>query len=307
MTLLVVGDGCTNDDPSNCAEARGGIYNNTKSSQWVRKGFYMLNLETNLGMTSDSDRGEVGYDQLSIRTDQGGNVTLDQQVTAGVATKDFFVGSLGLSQLPINFTQPVDSRPSFISHLKNQSLIPSSSYGFTAGASYHNATASLTLGGYDSSRFVPNDVSFGLGTNAGKQLVVGLEKITYSDSDNTDEALLTEGILTLIDSTVPTIWLPLDACHAFEKAFGIVYDPIPNMYLVNDTVHDDLLKQNASITFQIANTLGSTDSVNITLPYASFDLELGYPFVNKSTKYFPLRIAADNTQYTLGRTFLQEA
>ena len=259
-------------------------------------------------MTSNSDNGEFGYDQLSIRTEQGGNVTLDQQVIAGVATKDFFVGSLGLSQLPINFTQPIDSRPSLISHLKNQSLIPSLSYGFTAGASYrNNATASLTLGGCDSSRFTPNDVSFGLGTDLGRQLVVGLEKISYSDSDNTDQSLLTDGILTLVDSTVPTIWLPLDACHAFEQAFGIDYDPIHNLYLVNDTVHDKMVKQNASVTFQLANTLGSTTSVNITLPYSSFDLEVDYPIVSKPSKYFPLRRAADDTQYTLGRTFMQEA
>ncbi|KAL8822060.1 MAG: hypothetical protein Q9191_007197 [Dirinaria sp. TL-2023a] len=308
-TLLVLSGGCSDKpDPSNCTELRGGMYNNAKSSQWVLKNNYTLNLETNLGMTSESDSGQFGYDQMSIRTEEGGNVTLDQQVLAAVLTKDFFVGSLGLSQLPINFTQPFDSRPSFISNLKNQSLIPSSSYGFTAGASYrNNATASLTLGGYDSSRFIPNDVSFGLGTNLARQLVVGLEKISYSDSHDTDKALLTEGILTLVDSTVPTIWLPIAACHAFEQALGIVYDPVHNLYLVNDTVHDHMVKQNASVTFQLANTLGSTSSVNITLPYSSFDLEIGYPLLNQLTKYFPLRRAADETQYTLGRTFMQEA
>lgn len=259
-------------------------------------------------MTTSDDIGEFGYDQISIPTNQGGNVTSDQQVITGLYTTHFFVGSLGLSQQPLNFTQPVDSRPSFISRLKNESLIPSESYGFTAGAYYRDqASASLTLGGYDSSRFTPNNVSFGLGTETARQLVVGLEKITYSDSENTDQPLMTDGILTLIDSTVPAIWLPVDACQAFEKAFGLIYNPIPDLYTVNDTTHENLIKQNASITFQLANTLGSTSSVSITLPYSSFDLEASSPLVKKPSRYFPLRRAADQTQYILGRTFLQES
>lgn len=49
--------------------------------------------------------------------------------------------------------------------------------------------------------------------------------------------------------------------------------------------------------------------MNITLPYASFDLQLTqfYPGINQTTQYFPLRRAANDNQYTLGRTFLQES
>lgn len=195
-----------------------------------------------------------------------------------------------------------------ITNLKNQSLIPSSSYAYTAGASYrNNATASLTLGGYDSSRFIPNDVSFGLAKDPFRQLVVALETITFSDSGSTEITLLKNGILALVDSTVPTIWLPLEACQAFESAFGISYQPIPNLYIVNDTLHDQMVKQNASVTFTLAQTVGSSVSVNITLPYSSFDLEVDYPLVKTKERYFPLRRAADDTQYTLGRTFLQES
>ena len=154
---------------------------------------------------------------------------------------------------------------------------------------------------------MPNDLSVEFADNDAAQLVVALNKITFTDSDSTDKPLLTEGILTLIDSTVPEIWLPLDACKSFEDAFGISYEPIRNRYLVNSTQHDDLKKQNANITFEIGSRIGSDDSVKITLPYDSFDLGIGYPIVDKPSRYFPLRRAADDTQFTLGRTFLQES
>jgi len=165
----------------------------------------------------------------------------------------------------------------------------------------------LTLGGYDASKFTPNDVSFSFAPAPTRQLVAALRSIVYSDSKTKNSPLLPQGILTLVDSTTPQIWLPLTACQSFEKAFGIVYDPIPNLYLVNQTVHDALLKQNASVTFELSNTLNGGPSVQITLPYASFDLQIGPPFANRISNYFPLRRAADDTQYTLGRTFLQES
>ena len=237
---------------------------------------------------------------------------MDQQLLSAVATQDLFVGSLGLSSRPISFKseiegQPPDTRQSLITSLKNQNLIPSVSYGYTAGASYRNRTGSLTLGGYDASRFVPNDLSIQFASNPAAQLVVALNKITFTDSDSTDKPLLTEGILTLIDSTVPEIWLPLDACKSFEDAFGISFQPVKGRYLVNSTQHDDLKKQNASVTFEIGSSIGSDDSVKIILPYDSFDLGIDYPIVDKPSRYFPLRRAADSTQFTLGRTLLQES
>lgn len=45
----------------------------------------------------------------------------------------------------------------------------------------------------------------------------------------------------------------------------------------------------------------------ISLPYSAFDLNISWPHVESSTYYFPLKRAANDTQYTLGRAFLQEA
>jgi len=163
------------------------------------------------------------------------------------------------------------------------------------------------LGGYDASRFTPNNVDFQFASDISRDLVVGLQSITFSDSKTTDQHLLSEGILTFIDATVPHIWLPQDACTLFEDAFGITYNNTVDRYLVNDTVHKQLQSQNASVSFVLGNDVNGGATVNITLPYAAFDLQVGTPIVNSTQNYFPLRRAANDTQYTLGRTFLQEA
>lgn len=166
---------------------------------------------------------------------------------------------------------------------------------------------SLTLGGYDASRFTPSIPSFGFAA-ASRDLVVGIKSIAMSESAKPTTNLLPTAILSFIDSTVSQIWLPVDACHEFERAFGISYDNGTGLYLVNDTLHDSLLARDASLTFTIATDATSDETVDITLPYASFDLQVSYPIVqNGSSRYFPIRRAENSTQYTLGRTFLQEA
>lgn len=164
----------------------------------------------------------------------------------------------------------------------------------------------MTLGGYDASRFTPNDVSFMFAPTDQRQLVAGLQSIIYSDSQ-TESPLMTDAILALVDSTVPYLWLPETACVAFENAFGISQDPISNLYLVNETLHSTLVKKNPSVIFQLSNSLTGGPAVNITLPYASFDLEADAPLVANKTRYFPLQRGSDSSQYTLGRTFFQEA
>lgn len=223
---------------------------------------------------------------------------------------DFFLGELGLNPRPTNFTTFNDPQTSFLSLLYEQSFIPSLSYSYTAGAQYRSngVLGSLTLGGHDISLYVPNGISFDFYFDQTRDLTVALQAITASNGTGSN-TLLPNGILTFIDSTVSQIWLPLEACQAFESAFGLVYDNSTHLYLVNDTQHKALLARNSSVTFTIGQTLSSplAETVNITLPYASFDLEVSYPLVANTSRYFPLHHAANDTQYTLGRTFLQEA
>ena len=170
---------------------------------------------------------------------------------------------------------------------------------------------SLVLGGYDESLFTPNSKSFNFANDNIRNLVVGIQSITTTaqNGPKTAVSLLSKSILSLIDGGVSHIWLPLESCQAFEEEFGLIFDPNTELYLVNDTLHSSLLARNASITFSLSNDMDNVDTINITLPYASFDLELtpDYPGIKNTTRYFPIRRTANDSQNTLGRTFLQEA
>jgi len=138
-----------------------------------------------------------------------------------------------------------------------------------------------------------------------RDLVVYLQSISYSGS--TSATLLSEPILIFIDSTDPNLWLPDSVCDAFEQAFGLVLDSQSGLYLVNDTHNTELLNSNAQVTFRLSDVASGGNTVTITLPYGAFALTAKAPLVDNSSYYFPLKRAANSTQYTLGRAFLQEA
>ena len=169
--------------------------------------------------------------------------------------------------------------------------------------------ASLTLGGYDAARFETNNVTFVLGPDNERDIVVGIRSINITGDGISNTNTLSEPMDAYIDSTVPQIWLPLDACRKFEDTFGLVFDDTTELYLVNDSLHDQLLKQNPNITFTLGVGPTGGDTVDIIMPYDSFDLTALPPYqgLSNRSRYFPLRRAANETQYTLGRTFLQEA
>ena len=114
-------------------------------------------------------------------------------------------------------------------------------------------------------------------------------------------------IYAYIDSLVPHIWLPLNACQAFEQAFGLIYNETADIYFVNDTLHDKLVSQNPNVTFTLGPASAGGATVDIVMQYGSFDLMADYPIVNNATRYFPLKQAQNDSQFTLGRAFLQDA
>ncbi|KAL8634742.1 MAG: hypothetical protein Q9228_007686, partial [Teloschistes exilis] len=142
-----------------------------------------------------------------------------------------------------------------------------------------------------------------------RDLTVNINKILSTcDRCNGSNVLLSDGISAFIDSTIPYLYLPLPVCENFQSAFGIEWNETVQGYLVNDTLHKKLMNQNPSVTFTISNSsLASAPSVNISLPYAAFDLIAEFPLLRNTSRYFPLMRAANKSQYTLGRTFLQEA
>jgi hypothetical protein len=114
------------------------------------------------------------------------------------------------------------------------------------------------------------------------------------------------GLTVNIDPVTPQLWLPTSACVAFESALGLQWDESTQLYLINATIHDRLLQLNYTITFSLSASRSQGAIKNFTFPYAVFDLTLTYPFVNSSSRYFPLKRASRPDQYVLGRAFLQE-
>lgn len=278
---------------------------------------HFLNLDQYWTLWSGFDRGsrlgieysgnaDFGYDNLTLGWLGGGLPALSRQVIEGFATKDFYIGTFGLSPDAVNISTLDDPQPSFLAALALQNSTPSPSWAYTAGAYYRQPTAfgSLTLGGYDTARFVQNNVTFPFGPDISRDLLVPIQSIK---SDAANGPLLSTVIYSYIDSLVPHIWLPLEACQAFEKAFGLTYNETAELYFVNDTLHDKLVDQNPNVTFTLGPALAGGSTVDIVMGYGSFDLMAEYPIVNNQTRYFPLRQAQNDTQYTLGRTFLQDA
>ena len=300
--------GCLNAADSTCTNDRGGTFDANQSSSWQQHGYYELNLETNLGISA---QGVFGNDTVTLGIQGSGGPSLQNQIVSAYTDNDLYLGMFGLSPASTNFTQTDKDRPSYLSSLKTSNLIPSLSFGYTAGNQYRlkQVYGSLTLGGYDSSLFTPNNVSIPFGPGPTRQLLAGLQSLKSTNQNGTGATLMSNGIMISIDPTIPMMWLPENVCQQFEKAFGITKDSKTGLYLVSDNLHSQLLTQNASVTFTLGATVSGGQTVDITLPYDSFDLVVKPPAFNvgQSQKYFPLRTAANDTQYTLGRVFLQEA
>lgn len=319
---MVLPKGCVTGD-TNCPSARGVLFNNSNSKSWSE-------IESAVYLFQDPSLTAVlGNDTLTLGAEGNTGPLLTNQVIFGIADdRKYYLGMLGLSQVPTSLSKDEKGQPSFLTSLRDQNIIPSLSFGYTAGAQYRESPArecqnvffsysmiglkgvpgSLTLGGYDQSRFTPNNSTFSFAPGT-TDLVVGIQSIFSTNANGTSNSLLSSGILAYVDSTVSGLTLPIEVCKSFEKAFGLKYNQTNGFYLVNDTLRTTLLKQNASVTFTLDSTTTSGKTINITLPYKSFDLHLSppVPLISVGTYYFPLQRAVNTTRYVLGRTFLQEA
>ena len=322
---VILPEGCTTANPglSNCANERGYLFSSNESISWSTSRlpneglFNLITFEEGLlGLTGNAN---YGFDTITLGLQGSGLPTLQKQLVAGIATNNYWLGSLGLSPVPFNFTDLNDPIPSLLTNLKTEGHIPSLSWGYTAGASYQDPPVygSLVLGGYDTTRFsISNTLpNIPFGADFSRDLLVSLQSITFDTVGSSP--LLASSIYVFVDSMVSHLYLPIQVCLAFEQAFDLTWNETNQLYLVNETVHSALLDQNPTFTFTFTS---AGQNVDITIPYAAFDLEIseiaivsgtnGYAPKGTSTdksRYFPLKQARNDSQYTLGRVFLQEA
>lgn len=124
-----------------CANSRGvGRVNRTQapgflsneSTSWQQLGIYQLPTEQALYGTENN--GLYGLDTLALSDSY--NVSFYNWTIAGIATPDFWLGTLGLGSESSEFAVLEASVPSLLSTMKASEEIPSVSYGYAAGAFY---------------------------------------------------------------------------------------------------------------------------------------------------------------------------
>lgn len=167
----------------------------------------------------------------------------------------------------------------------------------------------MTFGGFDSSRFKPNGISFDFSSDPIKYLNLGLQSISFTGADGRTTNLLSDAITTYIDSTISAFWLPNDTCTAFANAYGLQFNALDQLYIINATQHALNTKNNPQVSFQLGNTVAGGSSISINFPYNAFNMTFNNPTNANapSLQIFPLRQALTANDYTLGRAFLQEA
>lgn len=311
-TYVPSADDCQQTTRADCGASRGASsfanrpspgFQTNASSTWDLIGIYELGINKQLGYTGS---GVSGYDVLNFGSDlSNGKKMVGKQVITSYASQDIWLGALGLGYAKTTFraNERVDS---MLVGMQGNGIIPSQSFGYTAGASYRNATASLTLGGYDESR-ISKVLSVPLSSDSPeKPLSIGLQSIVVANSLNGTQNLLHQPIIIPIDSSVAELWLPESVCDVFAAAFELEYQKSSGRYAITEATRNKLRELGPKLTFTVSDGFVQGQSINLDFPYSAFDHQAGYPIFPENTNYFPIRRAANDSQYVLGRAFLQE-
>ena len=113
-----------------------------------------MGLEMNLGY---SDNATYGLDTLALGlSNANGSPQIESQVVAAFATDHYYIGLFGLGHQGVNFSEYSTPNTTFLTTLKEQNMIPSLSWGYTAGAIYRECNFSR------SSHWRPRDYVRGL-------------------------------------------------------------------------------------------------------------------------------------------------
>lgn len=104
------------------------MFSKNLSTTREEQGFYGLGLDPQLGFGGSAD---YLFDSIAL-SDQ---ISVPSQVIGVTNTTEYWLGLFGLGIKPSNFTN-VEKKTFLASMVENQSLIPSHSYGYTAGAYY---------------------------------------------------------------------------------------------------------------------------------------------------------------------------
>lgn len=312
--------------PTACAESRGadsGLFLSNRSGTWSELPLYQM--ADGVYLFGPDDAGSYGTDSVAVNTSLGFSAAnVSGQVIAGYASPNFWLGMFGLNQNETSFNGD-QMYASFLQSLKDDGHIDHLSFGYSVGKPYGTcktgirragntdlptgspqALGSLTLGGYDLSRIEAPSLEMKIAPKSAL-LKLAVQNIKARNTLKGTITLMSDGGLDFqIDTATAQIWLPKKICDAFEDAFGLTFESEKNYYFINDTTHQILMNKQPQLTFFIGSETRGGDSMGITFSYSAFDMAVGLPYYSQKQRYFPIRRAANESQYVLGRAFLQE-
>jgi hypothetical protein len=137
-------------------------------------------------------------------------------------------------------------------------------------------------------------------------VIVGVQSITAKLRGGSI-TVLNPGVLAVLDTAVPEVWLPHNVCDQIASVLNLTYHNDTERYTLTDAAHNALQSLNGSLEFRIGRDIHVDPAITVNIPYKAFDLQASYPIFNTTTRYFPLRKTTNKTGYALGRVFLQEA
>ena len=121
--------------PSSCPDSRGGLFNISRSASWHALGNDTLEVDANLGYGNLS--GTYGLDSITLGfSNSVGGPELQSQIVTALAPKHYFNGLFGLNHQATNISNFSDPHPSALTTMKQNNVIPSLSWAYTAGAQY---------------------------------------------------------------------------------------------------------------------------------------------------------------------------
>ncbi|KAK8106210.1 eukaryotic aspartyl protease family protein [Apiospora kogelbergensis] len=335
---VVESSGC--DSTNVCKTARGNVFDIGASKSWGPMGQYQLGPHNLAGNGDYAMETVMVYD--SVRKLQ---TPLQKQIVAGINDTQYFTGFLGLGITPGKFQDAVVLSP-LANMVEQLGVVPSHSYGYTAGAYYAGADPVTNdveqgenrgrlypslWGGYDENRFVPHATNFNLNIDRQTEVLVrGISaQVTNLDKaptkwSSTSRTLLgfNESVKAVIDTTTPYLWLPTPVCEHFAQALGLKWNETFGLYMyTNDNTFDSFQRPDLSFTFTLSSSdnldnfgqpLDVPGAVNITISANAFAQTLRFPFQNlfsygdPAVPYFPLKRNDNASQAIIGRSFMQE-
>ncbi|KAH6644393.1 aspartic peptidase domain-containing protein [Boeremia exigua] len=287
------------------------------STSWLNAGIFEI--PQNYFDPSNLTLGSrLGLDTFWFGTDTTQFLGLPESYVYCISSPEFFVPVFGLTIGAFGVQQL--TKLTILSGLAENGRISSLSFGYTAGSNgskrlipvhgiigvdttAENKSGSLILGGYDASQVDPKTALSATMPNAiNTTMLVNVKAVSISGY--TSSSTWTPAPF-VIDSVLPQIWMSIEACKMFEEAFRLSWNADLQVYTINDTTHDQLLRESPTVTFTVGAKLEGGSTRNYTLPYSAFDLILSPPLVTRETRYFPLK-RSQNGINILGRAFLQE-